>query len=382
MGSSSQVLVDGKLVATRLIRSDDIFPIDVSPPVVEKMAQIGDWEVAFRAGPILDEVARVVAIYDVGRSFYLNYAFGLMSDGSASFEESMAARDTKISEAVDAYSLPEDWRRPERLYSTITVSRNIKVDMSRCMPTYHYWLPEDYSVELLKKYMTPVEEMVGLAVAKMLLAPPFRMTGPVYGGTPRFMVSVPDRQPSPPIRIQMNATPTVERATWKDVEESLRARPIGFDADVSSRNTKAISRIGQWNLNAYNEDDPFRRFLWSYAGLEGVVDAIANSGRGAMTKSLSERSGLGEGVISELLWPPDVRESDPNRSLRFRFALTAALLSPETADSDVDIFIELNRYRNGVHGRLVLDATVPAPEAFNLFERYSVLAVTFLSHED
>lgn len=366
-----------------MIRSDDDFPTQEVPPVVEKSARIGDWTISFRAGPILDEVARSIAVYDKGRSVYLNYLFGSGVSGvsaDSSLEEIFERRDSEISGVVDAYSLPEDWRRPGGLYSTVIVSRSIKVDLSRCIPTRYFWLSEEYSIDLLKKYVTPVEEMVGLVVARMLLAPPFRMTGPVYDGVPRFMVSVPGREPTPPVRLSLSAKATVGRSTWEHAEESLRARPLGFETDISSQKIKAISRIGQWNLNAYNEEDPFRRFLWSYAGLEGVVDAVANAGRGAMAQSLSARSGLGENVISELLWPRDVRESDPNRSLRFRFALTAALLSPETADDDVETFAELNRYRNGVHGRLVLDATVPAPEAFNLFERYSVLAVEFLSN--
>jgi len=118
--------------------------------------------------------------------------------------------------------------------------------------------------------------------------------------------------------------------------------------------------------------------MWSYIGLEIIADAVATAGRNSLTQVLDQASRLGSNVVSELLWPPGVRDGDPNRSVRFRFALAAAVLSPDTASDDVAEFARINDFRNGIHGRLVISSPPPF-EAFYLFERYSVLAVSFLA---
>jgi hypothetical protein len=178
--------------------------------------------------------------------------------------------------------------------------------------------------------------------------------------------------------LRSSATATVKRSTWQEVEDRLREKKLGLDGATTFDTYKAIGKIGQWHLTALNEKDQFRRFMWSYIGLEIIVDTVSRIGRADLTEMLASTSTLGPATIVELLWPQDVRDTDPNRSLRFKFAVCAAVLSPETASADVEIFAEINKYRNSIHGRLLPSMDPPSPQAFGLFERYSRLASDYL----
>jgi hypothetical protein len=194
---------------------------------------------------------------------------------------------------------------------------------------------EATSKTLIEQYEAEVEAVIGFVVARMMLGPPYRLTGPRYPGCPPFFVIAEGQEPGPTIMLRSSATATVRRSTWQEIENRLREKGFGLNEAATFDTYKAIGKIGQWHLTALNEKDQFRRFMWSYIGLEIIVDAVSRIGRTDLTEMLASTSMLGSTTIVELLWPQDVRDTDPNRSLRFKFALCAAVLSSETASEDV-----------------------------------------------
>jgi hypothetical protein len=380
MANGNPPLSPARLIAVRLVRSNDTFPADVTPPAIERDIVVGSWSLKVHFGPIEQEVVRAIGIYDVGRNVILDSIFGRPGGSGDTSAQFFSSRDAEIDAVVDSYQLPEEWTKPEILYTTITASRQIKLPGDFDALPRHYWLRDDIA-KSLTKYESEAEAVLGFAVARMMLGPPYRLSGPTFRECPRFFVAMEGRELSPVISLSGSATATVGHASWDDAIIPLTDRPFGLNETVPPKAFEAIGRMGQWHLLAYNESDPFRRFLWSYIGLEGIVDAVSHAGRDALSRSMSKQYQLGENVISDLLWPPDVRDTDPNRSVRFRFAIAAAPLSPETATEDVAVFAKINSFRNNIHGRLLLSSPFPAPEAFNLFERYSLLATRFLAQE-
>jgi hypothetical protein len=113
------------LVALRLIRSEDTYPVNVTPPAIEHTAKAGPWSLDVRFGPVDIETAKLVGLYDVGRNAVLDYMFGIGSGSADAGISHLAERDAKTDRLVAEYSLPEDWRDPAHLYTTIRASRRI-----------------------------------------------------------------------------------------------------------------------------------------------------------------------------------------------------------------------------------------------------------------
>ena len=293
--------------------------------------------------------------------------------------EHLANRDTEIDEAVSTYSLADDWLDPSRLYVTIVARRQIPcpVDISEYHPR-HFWIPESTVKEIIEKYRDEAEAMVGFGIARSTIGPPYRHSGTTHPECPKYVVTMTDMEPCPLTYLRGSAKGVVTRATWNGTIERFTNQRFELPGDARLAEYKAIGQIGMWHLAAYNEADEFRRFMWSYIGMEVLIAAVASAGRQDLTNVLGSSSMVGSEVVKELLWPPASSDGDPNRSIRFRFALAAALLSPATAASDVLQFGTLNQFRNNIHGRMIPGSEAPAIEAFTLFEKYAILAVEYL----
>lgn len=368
--------VNGQLFKIRIVRCDDTFTGDRAVHGIYRATQFKTWTVQAAIGLIPLHIKRMIGIFDVGRNVALNNRFGradYMPEMTA--EQYVARQDERVDELVNVYDLPPEWNEPDALYVTIIASREVVFLESDRGSSRHNWAHEGFARRTIKKYDSEAEAAIGFAVSRLLLGS-LRISGPILETAPRFFLSAVDRhEPSPLMRTTGSASLTVGRK-WSDVLDELNRRPFSTPADLPGDQVEAIGRIGQWHLHAYNEHDRFRRFLWSYIGLEIIANSIAKAGRYAAIRKL-DQANLGENVIQELLWPPDVRDADPNRSVRFRFALSASVLSPETASTDVAEFKKINDYRNGIHGRL--SVSEDPPPAFHLFDRYSAPAVAFLS---
>jgi hypothetical protein len=374
-----QSRLSAELLTMRIIRSDDRYP-PTAQPSIEKIAQVGTWSLSVRFGPISDDTTKLIGLYEVGRNLVLDYLFGKAPSPGQTPLQHFENRDREIDQAVSEYTLGSDWADPASLYITITARRAISVPTD-AIPSEprHFWIPEPIAKDLLKEHEADAEATIGFAVARSMIGPPYRHTGPTHPGCPQFLVVSEGREPSPLVIIRGSATATVTRAGWDDTMTGFQENSFALSESVSKDIYRAIGKLGQWYLKAYNETDEFRCFMWSYIGLEILVSAVANSGRDDLSSTLANASELGTETITELLWPADVRGGDPNRSVRFRFALSAAVLSPTSAADDVEKFLELNKYRNTIHGRMLPTVRPPTAEAFHLFDRYCVLAAAYLA---
>lgn len=123
--------------------------------------------------------------------------------------------------------------------------------------------------------------------------------------------------------------------------------------------------VGRWVSRMYEESDPFKGFLWAYAGLEVAINkTLSQVDRNRVTDALSRAGGdapiSGGPCIRELIWPSAFKESqgtdparDPQRNLSFGFAMLSLLTDPKRADEDVATFKSLQAFRNRIHGERI-----------------------------
>ncbi|WP_141566523.1 hypothetical protein [Pseudonocardia sp. N23] len=346
---------------------------------MRREAQAGPWRISVTFGPIPADVVHMIALNSEGGRFVLDYRFGNSGAPGISAAEHMRNRDAEIDAAIEQFELSPDWIDPASLYISVVAQREIPcpVDLAEFRPR-HFWIPDATADALAVKYRDEASAMLGFGIARTTMGPPYRHSGSTHPGCPRYVVTMAEMEPCPLSSMRGTAKATVTRSTWVDAADRFANSPFDLTEDAKLAEYKAIGQIGMWHLAAYNESDSFRRFMWSYIGLEVLISAVATAGRGDFTTILGKSATLGEEVIRDLLWPPNTANDDPNRSIRFRFALAAALLSPNSAADDVEAFRKLNQFRNNIHGRMVPGAEAPAIEAFRLFEQYAILATEYL----
>lgn len=143
--------------------------------------------------------------------------------------------------------------------------------------------------------------------------------------------------------------------------------------------------VGRWVSRMYEESDPFKGFLWAYAGLEVAINkTLSRVDRNRVTDALSRAGGdapiSGGPCIRELIWPSAFKESqgtdparDPQRNLSFGFAMLSLLTDPKRADEDVATFKSLQAHRNRIHGERIdeEEAERLKGEVTSLLRRYA-----------
>ena len=151
---------------------------------------------------------------------------------------------------------------------------------------------------------------------------------------------------------------------WRQLEDSLRAYPSHMPG---ARELLAVP--SRWLSLSLGEDDPVRRFLFAYCGLEVLANKVVSRWRPALIESL--RRDLSGVPVGELLWPKSQDDRYPERNLIFSFATAATLLSHESAESDTDIFRMIAKRRNSLaHGSANDLEELPHAEAVALLQRY------------
>lgn len=363
----------------RVIQSDDRYPTEDPPARITKTGQFGPWALCVRFGEVDESARHILALMERGRNHFLDFIFGNAPAPGVSQAEHLANRDELIDRDIQNYELSEEWKDPARLYCTIYAARSIKIPDENTLPTKHFWLLKGASADLVKKHEGDAEEAVGYAVARLLIAAPYRHTGPVHPGSPRLYVESDGRHPTLPIQVSGSAKATVGRNSWQPTVEALQDVNLNQGTGSSISNLRAVGAIGKLYLMAYNESDPYKRFIFSYSGLEAIANGLAERVRARLSAELDKASTLGPSTIRDLIWPEDVRDTDPNRSVRFRFAAVAATLSPTTAEVDVATFAEINKARNSIHARLMPSLAVPTVKTFHLLDKYAPLATEFLT---
>jgi hypothetical protein len=127
-----------------------------------------------------------------------------------------------------------------------------------------------------------------------------------------------------------------------------------------------IAQAAHWYAAALAEADPWKRFLWSFVGLEVVAHKLFERFYGTVKNRLildGQTSELAT-AITELVWTAD---RAPAAS---RFAVAAIELFPESASEDIALFRRLKKGRDELtHGstRSADDLPQGGPELLNKY---------------
>ncbi|MGH9961045.1 MAG: hypothetical protein ACREBC_28650, partial [Pyrinomonadaceae bacterium] len=326
---AEEALVVMTLWAARVYRARDTYK-RADPLVLEKNLDVDGWNATIIIGQVPAEILRANAISDAALSSSLDYSL-IPQDA-----ESLTARDAHISAQVDAYHLP-DWVRTDGLYTSITVSRavEIKPDGNRASSTY-FWF--DYLNAV--RVATTLEESRNSALEQLTWLLLQRLDASLFAQAlcqSRFYIETPGKPPCPIPQFSAGAI-TVSRGrniSWLDD----RLVTLSAATNVPEKDRTGIIRISRFSMEQISESDPFKRFMWCYAGLELAANKLYSLLKPHLGTSLAV---IAEGrvttgaAVEELLWPvPDDPAKEPWRSIRFKFAVMALMLSPDTADRDI-----------------------------------------------
>lgn len=364
----------------RVFRSDDTYPVDPPIPQISRSAKFGRWSVSASFGQIDEVVRKLLGMSQCGPPRVLDYMFGRAMAGGSSAAETLSTRDQAIDDELGRFKLPAEWCEAERLYSSIVVTCQVQLPSDAVIGgPKHFWIPDALSAHLIHENEDGAEGAIGCVVARLMTSTVLRTMGDVNPHSSRFFVDCGERARTLLGSFSGSGHATVTRGSWEDTRRLMQDTPLELPIGTASKVRSAIGKIGQFYAMAYSETDPFKRFLWSYNGLETIANAVGDHGRTRIIGLLADKTDLGDVIFQDLLWPEDVRETDPNRHVRFKFAVVAALLGEGESDLDARQFIVINRARNTIHGRLLPSLRIPMQEAFNLFDKYADRAVRFLA---
>lgn len=166
---------------------------------------------------------------------------------------------------------------------------------------------------------------------------------------------------------------------WAELPINALNDAVVFATPLLKSPYEGLTAPAGWLTEARREarretDDPFRRFMFAYFGLEMLATKFVKA-RGRETVDKIASNALVP--LDQLIWPvPDDESKDPFRSAMFRFALMAVALS-DNPSKDIDAFRPLQKKRNKIaHGSSVDLHTLPAAEAEDLLKRYLGLVAT------
>lgn len=125
-----------------------------------------------------------------------------------------------------------------------------------------------------------------------------------------------------------------------------------------------------WYVNAMSEEDPWKKFMWSFFCLEILTNKLAKKFYDTVVGGLSIRDSL------DVELPLGVLVSSYDRlNLKAKFTIVASHLSPDTAKEDTDKFGAIKSFRDNLsHGGLVDESQIPN-DVLVLVHRYLQNAV-------
>jgi hypothetical protein len=168
----------------------------------------------------------------------------------------------------------------------------------------------------------------------------------------------------------VSAGPWAEQS-WQQLEDCLHAFPSRM---AEARGLLAVP--GRWLALALGEEDPVRRFLFAYCGLEVLANQVVSRWRPDLIESL--RRDLPGVPVEELLWPAQQDDRYTERNLVFKFAATATLVSHDSAEADTGIFRMIANSRNRLaHGGANDLEGLPHEDAVALLQRYVSAVAAF-----
>jgi hypothetical protein len=139
--------------------------------------------------------------------------------------------------------------------------------------------------------------------------------------------------------------------------------------DPAELANSGLGSVAHWRVQALLEKDPWKRFSWTFNGLEILVNKLSAGLRPEFLKSL--RLAEGSEIVEPELPLDEIVWESSRMPLKAKFALVASALFPESATEDTETFGQLKRARDDVaHGTLRNEDDLPVSACETLFEKY------------
>jgi len=249
-------------------------------------------------------------------------------------------------------------RRPVRLKADAN-SRYLWNDMKECEPF----------VESFREDMLPAFDAIS---ACLCILHPEWVDHP-QAEPERIYIGGEGKGPTFVPRFSMGQPTVSIQREWTEVPTDALNDAAMFAAPLLKSNREALTAPAGWLTEARREaqrqsDDPFRRFMFAYFGLEMLANKFVKARRAEVVDKIATKAQV---PLDQLIWPlPDDESSDPFRSAVFKFALMAVELSDDPS-KDIEAFRPLQKKRNKIaHGSSIDLHTLPAAEAEDLLKRY------------
>ncbi len=367
MSDRQSVAIEARLCVWRIFGVGHDFT-DKTPP----------WSISTGAGPSPGDSLSVVIgdipphILDALRTwrgqipYILNTTYGQRYEGMP-IEDQVAAIEGYVSE-VDLSDVTEAFP----LFVTFELSRPIQIQADPAAK--FFWVLEGGpDAQIFDEFGHAASEYLEIAVIciQAELGGQLQLDRLTFADDRAYLVA-PGKAAITAPRGNLTASGIVLSDGWPqlpfpEITNAVQTLPAAVAAVRS-----VIATSSRWFHAALAEkQDPLRRFLFAFFGLEVLVNKVAKSWklRDQVGAELSKE--LGGVPVDALIWPVQGDDGLPSRNLTFRFACLATLLSRNTAIHDVLEFHNVARARHRLaHGEPTDLDSLPAWPCIELLRRY------------
>lgn len=279
-----------------------------------------------------------------------------------------AATPDERDAVIDAQLAQENWgaisSEDFNWYITFVLQYTVSVSSDDIERRRHFWLKTTKSMELNQKYRTDASKYLNVleAYGSTVIEPLF-FANLVVRDVPLF--TAPTREPFGVPEWTAHA-PSISRRGGPSNLDGVADRFTEM-ASVPFKRHDWLTSASYWYCMATTENDPWKKFLWSFLALEIIVNKLFPKLFEEVTRKLRD-TGIpfeNTGFLSTLFRD---RGSVP---LETKFGLVALKLSPTTVDEDLSEFSRAKKARNGMaHGQLRNDDELPLNSIRQLLEKY------------
>lgn len=275
--------------------------------------------------------------------------------------------------SVSPRPLPASWTTKGELYTSILIAREVEIAEDPENASFDYfWYDWREADAFLQSFGESARTALDVATGRLVELIGVDLIDGMLHDSRTFIEAA--GKPVQPLPVLRFGNPRV--VTMRPKGE-LQIKEVENLGSSMSGDTALVESVGRWYALALGESDPFKQFMWAFAGLEVIVTKTAKRWRNEVLEVLGSGGAVDQTIAAELLWPNAGDDSkDPWRNLAFKFALMALALSSVTAKSDVAEFKQIQSFRNKIHGQYIDEALVSskASAALGLLRKYAPLA--------
>lgn len=317
-------------------------------------------EVVIDLGPVPEEIIEANRVRRGIGGAMLSVLGG--SGEALTFQERV---DRALSEGVADDLEQREW------YATVTLSRVVEVPDELVTDTDFAFvhprsgLPDEF-VAYAKSHIDAV-----VTIASTIIDP--RVFGEVVLDD-RVLIFIEDKRPGGFPVMRGSASLSVTRG-GESVDQLQRRIDLLRGTDLSELASSGLASVAHWRVQALRETDPWKRFSWTFLGLEMLTHKLSVRLRQTFLDRLALKDAGdqpidGELPLDEVVWRPE------RMPLKARFAVVASILFPDSAREDTETFGELKDARDGVaHGTVRSESELPNSACETLFEKYLAGAI-------